>query len=76
MASGKMKQARLEAWQLICLAFGEGLDVERFLKSGVLTESCVGKPLELSPEQEAAVQVEVDRIRRENPNLPKMPTVS
>ena len=34
-------------------------------------ESCVGKPLVLSPDLEAQVQDEVERIRRENPNLPK-----
>lgn len=75
MACGAMKQRRLDALQLVCLAFNDGMDVRKFLLTGQLTESNVGKPLVLSPEMEAKVQEEIDRIRRENPNLPQYPTV-
>lgn len=40
-----------------------------------MTESCVGKPLILSPKMEADVQAEIEKIRRENPNLPKIAAV-
>lgn len=73
MANGRAKQNRLESLQLVCLAFNEGLDAKRFLEQGIIEESCVGKPLELSPEMEAQVQIEIERIRRENPDLPQIP---
>jgi len=71
MADGKAKQKRIESLHLICLAFNDGLDVPLFLRTGRVTESCVGKPVVLSPELEAKVQDEIERIRRENPELPQ-----
>ena len=75
MANGCTKQRRIETMQLVCVAFNDSLDIRRFLQTGVIEESCVGKPLVLSPENEAKVQVEIDRIRRENPNLPQYNTI-
>lgn len=75
MANGKAKQTRLEALHLICLAFNDKMDRQKFLETGRVTESCAGKPIELSPEMEAAVQVEVERIRKENPELPTVPVI-
>ena len=75
MANGRAKQTRLESLQLICLAFNDGLDTKRFLETGAVTESCVGKPIELTPEEEAAVQAEIEKIRRENPELPAVPVI-
>lgn len=71
MGNGLAKQRRVESLHLIALAFNGDLDIAKFLQTGQLAETCVGKPLELDPELEAKVQAEVDRIRRENPNLPK-----
>jgi len=71
MANGRAKQTRLESLHLICLAFNTSLDTERFLETGIVSESCAGKPLELSPEMESAVQEEVERIRRDNPDIPQ-----
>ena len=71
MASGLAKQRRVESLQLIYLAFNGEIDIPHFLRTGQLAETIVGKPLELGPELEAKVQAEIDRIRRENPNLPK-----
>ena len=72
MANGRAKQSRREAFDLVRIAFNDSLDVLTFLNTGSVVESCVGKPLELSPEMESAVQAEVEKIRRENPNLPQV----
>ena len=71
MANGVAKQRRIETMQLVCVAFNESLDIQRFLRTGVVDETTVGKPLVLSDELEEQVQAEIERIRRENPNLPK-----
>lgn len=73
MAAGKQKQDRWNSFHLICLAFNDSLDTQRFLETGIMIESPAGKPIELSPELEAKVQEEVNRIRRENPDLPTIP---
>lgn len=75
MACGKMRQARIESLQLICLAFNKELDTHKFLETGQMVESDIGKPLKLSPELEEKVQQEVERIRRENPELPSLPAI-
>lgn len=71
MANGVAKQRRIETMHLIHVAFNDSLDVPRFLQTGQIEESSIGKPLKLSDELEEQVQAEIDRIRRENPNLPK-----
>lgn len=70
MADGRARQRRLESYHLIALAFQDGIDVQRFVETGQIAESCVGKPLELSPEMEAKVQKQVEELRRQNPDLP------
>ena len=75
MANGRAKQTRIEALNLIVLAFHDGLDTRRFLETGMIAESNVGKPIQLTPEEEAAVQAEIDRIRKENPDLPTIPVI-
>jgi hypothetical protein len=75
MANGRAKQSRWESLQLVCLAFNEGLDTRRFLETGIIQESCVGKPIQLTAEEEAEVKAEIDRIRRENPELPAVPVI-
>jgi hypothetical protein len=72
MASGIARQRRIETMHLICVAFNDSLDIRRFLQTGQIEESSVGKPLKLSDELEEQVQAEIERIRRENPNLPKL----
>ena len=71
MANGRAKQRRIESLQLVCLAFNESLDATKFLATGQFAESCVGKPLELPDHLEDQVRAEVDKIRQENPGLPK-----
>jgi hypothetical protein len=75
MQNGVAKQRRIETMQLVCVAFNESLDVAKFLHTGIVEESSVGKPLQLPDELEAKVQAEIEKIRRENPNLPKIATV-
>jgi hypothetical protein len=75
MACGAMKQKRLESLQLVCLAFNDSVDTQKFLDCGVVAESNIGKPLTLSPELEAKVQAEIERIRRENPDLPPVAAI-
>jgi hypothetical protein len=75
MANGKAKQSRLESLHLICLAFNDQVDVPRFLRTGAMGETNIGKPLMLPPELEAKVQEEIQRIRAENPELPTMPVI-
>jgi hypothetical protein len=71
MANGVAKQRRIESLQLVHIAFNDSLDIPKFLRTGVVDETVVGKPLVLSDELEEQVQAEIERIRRENPNLPK-----
>jgi len=75
MANGRTKQSRRESFDLVRLAFNDSIDVLAFLNTGSVAESCVGKPLELSPEMEAKVQEEIERIRAENPQLPQTPVI-
>lgn len=75
MANGKAKQKRVESLQLIALAFHDGLDAGKFIETGQLLESCVGKPLELSDELEYRIAEEIERTRRENPDLPQIAAI-
>jgi hypothetical protein len=75
MHNGLARQRRVEILQSVLLEYGERIDAEKFLATGEMKESNIGKPLELSPELEAKVQEEIDRIRQENPNLPRFATV-
>lgn len=75
MHNGLARQRRVEILQAIMVEYGNRIDARKFLATGELTESNIGKPLELSPELEAKVQQEIERIRRENDNLPKFPGV-
>jgi len=72
MANGATKQRRLDALHIVCLAFNDSIDIQKFLNYGSVTDSNVGKPLILSPDLEAKVEQEIERIRRENPNLPQL----
>jgi hypothetical protein len=75
MAIGEIRQRRWDAWSAMQIQYNDDMDHQKFLETGSLVESCVGKPLVLSPENEAKVQAEIDRIRRENPNLPQYNTI-
>lgn len=75
MANGRMKQQRMESLQLVCLAFNNDLDSTRFLETGQMAETTVGKPIRLRPELEEQVQAEVARIRKENPHLPQIAAI-
>lgn len=75
MANGRAKQKRTESLQLIMLAFNDSLDASKFIETGQLLESCVGKPLELSDELEHRIAEEIERTRRENPDLPQIAAI-
>jgi hypothetical protein len=75
MANGRAKQKRIESLQLIMLAFNDSLDASKFIQTGQLLESCVGKPLELSDELEHRIAEEIERTRRENPDLPQIAAI-
>jgi hypothetical protein len=72
MANGLARQRRIEILQLAYVAFNESLDTMKFLQTGAMEETSIGKPLKLSDELEEQVQAEIERIRRENPNLPTL----
>ena len=76
MAIGAMKQKRLDALHIVCLAFNSSLDTRKFLEFGIVEESQIGKPFVLRPDLEAKAQEEIEKIRRENPNLPKPHSIS
>lgn len=71
MHNGLARQRRVEILQSVMIEYGERIDAEKFLATGEMKESNIGKPLQLSPENEAKVQAEIDRIRREETGLPR-----
>lgn len=77
MACAKTREARSRIVETLTIkASEEPIDINRYIEFGELAESIVGKPLELSPENEAKVQAEIERIRQENPGLPTIPSIA
>lgn len=73
MANGAVKQRRREVLELATLVWSLGsVDYEAYLHFGELVETGSGGPVQLTPELHAKVEAEVERIRKENPGLPKV----
>ena len=73
MAEGKVKNRRREQLELATLVWGIGeIDWEEYLLYGEMTETGSGGPVQLDPELQAQVEAESERLRNENPGLPKV----
>jgi len=73
MAEGKVKNKRREQLELATLVWGIGeIDWEEYLLYGEMTETGSGGPVQLDPELQAQVEAESERLRNENPGLPKV----
>jgi len=72
MACGKAFQKRVELLQLVNLVWSiDQVDKEQFLLCGSLASTGKGGPVQLDENIQARIDAEVDRIRAENPNLPR-----
>ena len=72
MSNGRAKQSRVEIIELASMVWGlDSVDRMEYLLYGNLVSTGKGKPVQLEPELQAKVDAEVERIRRENPGLPK-----
>ena len=72
MAEGAIKNRRREVLELASLVWSLGsIDYEAYLHYGQMSETGSGGPVQLTPELHAKIEAEVERIRRENPQLPQ-----
>lgn len=72
MSNGRAKQSRIEIIELASMVWGlDSVDRLEYLLYGNLTSSGKGQPVQLEPELQAKVDAEIERIRRENPDLPR-----
>jgi hypothetical protein len=72
MANGATKQRRRESLELASLVWSLGsIDYESYLHYGEMVETGSGGPVQLTPEMQARVEAESERIRQANPGLPK-----
>ncbi len=75
MAEGKNKAQRQNNLELSSLVWGlSEIDWEDYLHYGHMTQTGAGGPVQVKPELQAKIEEEVERIRRENPGLPKFKT--
>lgn len=73
MAVGRIHQTRQEMFEQSILIWGlDGVDAERYLQFGDLYQTGKGGPVKMDAKLAAAVEAEKERIRRENPDLPKV----
>lgn len=76
MAVSREKHARsaiIELASLVGSIFsGEDIDLETYHKFGRFERTGAGGPVELSPELAAKVEAEIERLREQNPSLPKV----
>lgn len=71
MASGTQKNRRRENLELANLVWGLAeIDWQDYLLYGRMNASGLGGPVQVKPEVQERIDAEVERIRRENPNLP------
>lgn len=71
MANGRIGNRRRENLELASLVWSLGeIDWESYLLYGEMTETGRGGPVQLTPELHARIEAEVERIRKENPDLP------
>jgi hypothetical protein len=76
MANGYSYQRRAEILQMTNVLWGgDKMDLEKFLKHGIVNETGKGGPVQLSPDLQQKIDAEIARIRQENPGLPKIKSV-
>lgn len=69
MADAKIKQSRSESVQLAALVWGLGnLDVDAFIHYGEWSTFETGGTPKFSPEMEAKIQAEMERLKSEKAN--------
>lgn len=72
MAEGAIRNRRREVLELASLVWSLGsIDGEAYLHYGQMSETGSGGPVQLTPELHSKIEAEVERIRRENPQLPQ-----
>jgi len=72
MANGKISFGRRNNLEVASLVWGlSDIDWESYLLYGEMSQTGRGGPVQVSPETQAKIDEEIDRIRRENPGLPK-----
>jgi len=72
MANGKIKNRRKEILELANLVWALGeIDFEAYLLYGEMSNTGRGGPVKVNPELQARIDAEVERLRQENPGLPK-----
>lgn len=73
LAAGRIKQRRFEMLEQAILVWSAGdIDAEKYLHFGQLVQTGKGGPVKMSPILAAKVDAEVERLRNENPNVPKV----
>jgi hypothetical protein len=73
MANGRKFAIRQQNLEIASLVWGlSDIDWESYLLFGEMSPTGRGGPVELSPETRQKVEEEIERIRRENPGLPKV----
>lgn len=73
MAEGRVKNRRRESLELAALVWSLGdIDWGDYLKFGEMSPTGKGGPVKLEPAMQAKLDAEIERIRRDNPSLPKV----
>jgi hypothetical protein len=71
MAHGAQKDSRRENLELANLVWGLAeIDWEDYLLYGRMGSTGKGGPVQVKPDVQEKIDAEIERIRRENPNLP------
>jgi len=73
MANGKISAGRRQNLELANLVWGlSDIDWECYLLFGEMSATGKGGPVQVRPELQEKIDAEIERIRRENPGLPKI----
>jgi len=72
MANGRIENRRREILELAQIVWSLGsLDYESYLFHGIMKDTGAGGPVLVSPEMQARIDEEAEKLRRENPHLPQ-----
>lgn len=72
MVDGRNRQRRAELIEQSQLIWAmDQIDVEAYLEFGAFEASGKGGPVQVSPDVQARIDAEIERIQRENPGLPR-----
>jgi hypothetical protein len=71
MSNGYSSQRRIEMLQFSSVVFGtEHLDLERFIRYGIVGESGKGGPVQVSPGVQERIEAEIEKIRAQSTSVP------